>query len=317
MADLLQSALNDGAIGFSTGLAYANAKGAPTSEVDALVGLVSKHDAVYTTHLRTEFDGIIGAMDEAFAVGRNHKVPVIISHLKCAGKANWGRSKEILEHFKNASVKQKVGYDCYPYHASSSTLDLKQVTDDFDIDITWSVPHPEMSGKRLADIAKEWQLSLLDAAKKLKPAGAVYHGMDQQDVENFVRDPEGMVGSDGLPCDPMPHPRLWGSFPRVLAHYVRDKKVLTLPLAIHKMTGLSAGQFKLSGRGLLKPGYKADLVLFDPLKVEDKATFKNPKQLSAGIEKVWVNGTLTLEVKGQQPALTGKRAGTYLKPQHV
>ncbi|GAB3033632.1 N-acyl-D-amino-acid deacylase family protein [Bowmanella dokdonensis] len=315
MAALLQAALAEGAKGLSTGLAYHSAVHAPAEEVEALAALLPDFQALYTTHLRTEFDGILGALDEAFAVGKRHNVRVVISHLKCAGKANWGRSKEVLAHVEKARKHQHIGCDCYPYHASSSTLDLAQVTDDFDIMITWSETCPEMAGMTLAQIAATWQTSLREAAIRLQPAGAVYHGMDESDVQTILSFPHSMVGSDGLPCDPSPHPRLWGTFPRVLGHYVRDRRLMPLNLAIHKMTGLSAHEFALSGRGLLKPGYQADLVLFDPKQVGDKATFIDPKQLSEGIHRVWVNGQLSYLNDQQQAQLTANRAGRFLRHQ--
>ena len=260
MAALLKTALAQGAKGFSTGLAYKNAQAAPSDEVASLAKELANFDGIYTTHLRTEFDGIIGALDEAFTLGKTVKSPVVISHLKCAGKQNWGRAKEVIAHVKKAQQSHEIACDCYPYHASSSTLDLKQVTDDFEIFITWSDAEPSMAGKTLAEIAKQWQLSLYDAAEKLMPAGAVYHGMNEKDVEEIVQFSASMFGSDGLPCDPHPHPRLWGSFPRVLGHFTRDKKLLSIEQAVHKMTGLSATNFKLSKRGFIKTGYFADLV---------------------------------------------------------
>ncbi|WP_232848427.1 N-acyl-D-amino-acid deacylase family protein [Bowmanella yangjiangensis] len=312
MRAMLVGALEQGAKGLSTGLAYQSAFHAPAEEIDALSAVLAEYDALYTTHLRTEFDGIIDALDEAFATGQKAKVPVVISHLKCAGKANWGRSAEVLAHLQSAQQHQHVGCDCYPYSASSSTLDLGQVTTDFEIFITWSDPHPDMAGQTLQAIADNWQCSMLEAAEKLQPAGAVYHGMDEQDVQRIVSFPTSMIGSDGLPCDPSPHPRLWGSFPRVLGHYARDKGLMPMELAVHKMTGLSAQEFMLHGRGLVKPGFQADLVLFDPLKVKDNASFIQPKQAADGILKVWVNGQLSYE-NTQNPSLTGNRAGQFLQ----
>jgi N-acyl-D-aspartate/D-glutamate deacylase len=309
MVKILRGALEQGAKGLSSGLAYKNAHASPTTEVVALAAELAEFNAIYTTHLRTEFDGILGALDEAFSVGKKAKVPVVISHLKCAGKQNWGRSKEIINHIKDAQQSQKIACDCYPYNASSSTLDLNQVTDDFDIFITWSDPYPEQAGQTLADIASHWQLSLMDTALKLQPAGAVYHGMNEADVQEIISLPISMIGSDGLPCDPHPHPRLWGSFPRVLGHYSRDLQLLPLAQAIHKMTGLSASEFQLKSRGFIKVGYYADLVLFDPLTIKDTASFISPFEVSTGIEKVWVNGQLTYQVGAEslaQPIRTGR-----------
>src|SRR5262249_3930077 len=163
-----------------------------------------------------------------------------------------------------------------PYAASSTTLDLKQVTADFDILITWSEPHPEQGGRLLADIAADWALSLEDAAKRLQPAGAVYYCMDDRDVQRMLAHPLTMIGSDGLPRDPRPHPRLWGSFPRVLGHYSREVGLFPLHEAVHKMSGLSARRFGLAGRGEIREGAWADLVLFDPQTVLDTARFDDP-----------------------------------------
>jgi len=304
----LREALEHGAIGMSTGLAYASAFESDTAEVQALAEELDACNALYTTHLRTEFDGILGAMQEAYDIGAHARVPVIVSHLKCAGAGNWGRSQEVLDSLSTASRLQPVGCDCYPYAAGSSTLDLKQVTSDFDIDITWSTPHPEMAGRTLAAIAADWNVSLMEAARRLQPAGAVYHNMDENDVRRVLAHELTMIGSDGLPNDPRPHPRLWGAFPRVLGHYSRDLKLFPLETAIHKMTGLTASRFGLTDRGRVEEGYQADLVLFDPATVIDRATFADPVQTAAGIESVWVNGVLSWH-EGQS---TGQRAGRWL-----
>jgi N-acyl-D-amino-acid deacylase len=307
----LREALAHGAIGLSTGLAYASAFSADTGEVKALAQTLDEFGALYTTHLRSEFAEILEAMQEAFDVALHARVPVVVSHLKCAGAGNWGRTTEVLARLEKAGRMQPVGCDCYPYSASSSTLDLKQVTDDFDIDITWSTPHPEQAGRKLADIARDWNLPLLDAARRLQPAGAVYHGMREDDVRRVLAHRLTMIGSDGLPNDPHPHPRLWGAFPRVLGHYSRDLGLFPLAEAVHKMTGLSAARFGLRDRGLVRQGQWADLVLFDPDTVIDRATFDAPLQAAAGIDAVWVNGVLSYS-RGQA---TGERAGRWLPRQ--
>jgi N-acyl-D-amino-acid deacylase len=308
MREQLRSALQQGALGLSTGLAYASAFSAPTEEVMALAEELAAEQGIYTTHLRSEFEPILEAMDEAFRIGRHGRVPVVISHHKCAGAKNWGRTQETLKLFDKVRQTQDVSCDCYPYSASSSTLDLKQITDEFDIVITWSEPHPEMAGQSLRDIAGSWSLSLHEAGKRLMPAGAIYYNMDEQDVRRVLSYPLTMVGSDGLPNDPMPHPRLWGAFPRVLGHYSRDEGLFPLTVAVHKMSGMSAARYQLPQRGLIKTGYYADLVLFDALKVKDSATFSQPQQPAAGIDAVWVNGVLSY----QHQAVTGLRAGRFL-----
>lgn len=308
MRQALEQALSQGALGLSSGLAYHNAAKAPSEELLVLAAPLASAGAIYTTHLRTEFDGILDALTEAADLGLLLNVPVVVSHLKCAGVLNWGRSAEILDFFAKRRKQQQFSCDCYPYSASSSTLDLAQVTSDFDIMITWSEPEPAGAGRLLADIAADWQCSLADAAARLMPAGAVYHGMFEPDVQQFLKAPYSMIGSDGLPCDPLPHPRLWGAFPRVLGHYCRDLQLFELAEAIHKMTGLSAENFNLAGRGFLREGYQADLVLFDPRQIRDTATFTTPVATATGIHAVWVNGVLSY----QHGVASGARAGRFL-----
>ncbi|HTH59471.1 MAG TPA: D-aminoacylase [Paraburkholderia sp.] len=304
----LEEALANGALGLSTGLAYASAYAAPTEEVMALAEPLAAAGALYTTHMRTEFDAILDAMDEAYRVGRHARVPVVISHLKCAGPSNWGRSAEVLGSLERARRLQPVGCDCYPYSRSSSTLALKQVNGDIDITITWSTPHPEQAGKLLSAIAAEWGVTEQEAGRRLQPAGAIYHNMSEDDVRRILSHPATMIGSDGLPNDPLPHPRLWGAFPRVLGHYARDAALIPLEEAIRKMTSLSARRFGIAQRGEVHVGWHADLVLFDPASVRDTATFDEPQQVADGIDAVWVNGVLSYRDR----ASTGERAGRFL-----
>jgi N-acyl-D-amino-acid deacylase len=311
MRSQLREGLAAGALGLSTGLAYASASSAPTEELLALTEPLHEAGGLYATHLRTEFDAILEALDEAYRIGRHARAPVMVSHLKCAGMQNWGRSGEVLESLKRARAVQSVGHDCYPYSASSSTLDVEQVDARIDIMITWSTPFPQMGGKLLGDIAAGWGVDQKEAARRLQPAGAVYHGMSAEDVRRILSDPETAIGSDGLPEDPRPHPRLWGTFPRVLGHYSRDEKLFPLTEAVRKMTSLSAARFGLPERGQVRVGYWADLVLFDPDRVRDVATFADPIRPAEGIEAVWVNGVLSY--RGETQAATGQRAGRFLR----
>ena len=307
----LRQALKEGAIGLSSGLAYNSAFEAPESEIIALIEEVAAAGGIYTTHMRTEFDGILDAVNESFDSAVSHRVPLIISHLKCAGSANWGRSVEVLKLISERSDSHPFACDCYPYSASSSNLDPGQVTDAYDIFITWSEPHPDKSGKLLTEIATGWNLSLIETAYKLMPAGAVYHCMSEEDVQNILKYERTMIGSDGLPHDPHPHPRLWGAFPRVLSRYCRELNLFDLPTAVNKMTGLPAREFRIKNRGRIEDGYNADLVLFDPEKIRDTATYNDPKKPAEGIEKVWVNGMLTYS----NGKLLDGRAGRFLKRQ--
>jgi N-acyl-D-aspartate/D-glutamate deacylase len=304
----LTEALDCGALGLSTGLAYLSANSASTGEVMKLAEPLAGAGAVYVTHMRTEAEAVLDAMEEAFAIGRASRVPVIVSHLKCAGIANWGRSGEVLQALEWARRKQRAGCDCYPYAAGSSTLDLRQVDPRVEITITWSTPHPEVAGRSLASIAESWNLTHIEAARRLQPAGAIYHSISEQDMRLILAHPATMIGSDGLPNDPRPHPRLWGTFPRVLGRYSRDEKLMPLATAVHKMTGMAAQRFGLAGRGLIREGFAADLVLFDPDKIMDTATFTDPVRAAEGIVRVWVNGVLSYTAQGT----TGRRAGRFL-----
>lgn len=304
----LRDALRHGALGLSTGLAYLSAFSAPPEEVASLVELLAGTGAIYTTHLRNEGASVLPAMQEALSAARQCGVPVVISHLKCAGIDNWGRSSEVLALFESASQIQQAGCDCYPYAASSSTVDLRQVDERVKITITWSAPHPETAGRTVAEIAQAWNLPQLEAAKKLQPAGAIYHSMSEDDVRAILKHPRTMIGSDGLPNDPRPHPRLWGTFPRVLGRYARELKLFSLAEAVHKMTGLPAKRFGFSRRGLVREGFYADLVLFDAEIIRDAATFEDPIRPAEGILSVWVNGKLSYHGK----AATGTRAGRFL-----
>lgn len=305
----LCEALAGGALGLSSGLAYLSANAATTEEVVALAQPLALAGAVYTTHMRNEADAILDAMHESFEIGRLSKVPVIVSHLKCAGIANWGRSEEVLRALDEARGGQQIGCDCYPYAAGSSTLDLRQVDERVKITITWSTPHPEMAGQSLGEIADRWNVAQLEAARRLRPAGAIYHSISEDDMQRILAHPATMIGSDGLPNDPRPHPRLWGTFPRVLGRYSREEGLISLPEAVHKMTAMPAQRFGLAGRGLIREGYYADLVLFDAEKIIDTATFNDPVRAAEGIRGVWVNGVLSYTKDGA----TGNRAGRFVE----
>src|SRR5881394_4384327 len=247
-------------------------------------------------------------MDEAFLIGKHANVPVVVSHLKCAGIDNWGGSGEVLQSLERARTTQPVGCDCYPYAASSSTLDLRQVDERVLITITWSTPHPEIAGRSLAEIAEAWGVTQLEAGRRLQPAGAIYHGISEDDVRAILKHPATMIGSDGLPNDPLPHPRLWGTFPRVLGRYSRELRLFSLAEAVRKMTSLPAETFGFQDRGRIREGYCADLVLFNPESVRDTATFSDPVRAAVGIEAVWVNGVLSY----RDGRCTGRRSGRFL-----
>ncbi|MBP2167373.1 N-acyl-D-amino-acid deacylase [Erwinia toletana] len=306
MCVALQGALDDGAIGLSSGLAYTNAKQAPASEMQPLVDIIGAEGALYTTHMRNEHDGLLASLDESFTTARHAGADLVISHLKCAGAGNWGRASLALAALEKAASEQSCNCDCYPYSRSSTTLDAWRVDGQMEIYITWSEPHPEMARQTLQEIAAQWGVDQWQATERLRPAGAIYSMMNEDDVRTILAHPLAMIGSDGLPSDPNPHPRLWGTFPRVLAHYCRDLQLFSLAEAVRKMTGMSAARFRLHDRGAVREGAFADLTLVDMARIEDVATYSDPCRQAPGIDLVVVNGVVSYEdgeVKGRQGRL--------------
>lgn len=290
MQKRLAEALEQGASGFSTGLWYPPSMHAPTSEVIAVAEALRAKGGLYVTHMRDEGRDVLLSIEETLQIGRAAGVPVVISHHKCAMPENYGRSAETLPAIEAGAATQKVAFDVYPYSASSTVLMPERVREDVPVKVTWSVPRPDLTGRFLADVAQEWGVSLREAAERIVPAGAIYFQMDEADVQRILRHKFSMVASDGLPHDRFPHPRLWGTFPRVLGHYSRDLGLFSLEEAVHKMTGRTASVFGLADRGAIRPGAFADLVLFDPATVRDSASFEAPATPAEGIIETWVNG---------------------------
>ena len=292
MRELADEALAAGAIGVSTGLYYEPAAAAPTEEVIEVCRPLAKRNGLYCTHMRDEADKVLESLEETFRIGRELGVPVVISHHKVVGTPNHGRSAETLPLIEARMREQKIGLDCYPYCASSTILTASRVGVASKVLVTWSKPHPEFAGMELAQIMKRMGLGMEDTVARLLPAGAIYFSMDEKDVQRILAFDGTMIGSDGLPHDAAPHPRLWGTFPRVLGHYARGLGLFPLETAVHKMTGLTAQTFGLLGRGILKEGYAADITIFDAGTVEESATFARPIQPARGIDAVIVNGAL-------------------------
>jgi N-acyl-D-amino-acid deacylase len=286
----LQEALAQGASGFSTGLYYPPNAMAPTDEVIAVAEALRTAGGIYVTHMRDEANDVLQSIEETLKIGRAVDVPVVISHHKCAMPENFGRSTQTLPMIDTAAAGQKVNFDVYPYAAGSTVLMPHRLRQDVAVQITWSVPHPELAGRMLDDIAREWNLDPKVAAERLTPAGAIYFQLDEPDVQRIMAHRLAMIGSDGLPHDSYPHPRLWGTFPRVLGHYTRDLKLFSLEEAVRKMTGHTASVFGMVDRGVIREGAYADLVLFDPATVRDAATYDAPTKQAEGILETWVNG---------------------------
>ncbi len=319
MRDRLRQSLREGAGGFSTGLYYPPNAHAPTEEVIAVAAVLREEGGVYATHMRDEADGVMDSIRETLRIGReaggDAPVDVVISHHKCAMPENFGRSRETLALIDTLAQDQPVAFDVYPYPAGSTVLMTDRLRQDVPVRVTWSEPHPEQAGRDLDDIARDWGMTRRAAAERLLPAGAIHFNMDEADVRRIMAHPRSMIGSDGIPHDARPHPRLWGTFPRVLGHYAREVGLFSLEAAVHKMTGRAAAVFGLPDRGALRPGAFADLVLFDPARVRDRATYANPDALSEGIVRTWCNGETTFR-EGAAPsgAAPGRMLGNPRRP---
>jgi len=308
MKKTLARSLTQGSIGLSTGLAYPPAMNAPATEIVELAKVVHDSNGIYTTHMRDEEDHVVDSVEETIALGADANVPVVVSHHKACGRQNWGRSTETLKIIAEARKHQKIDLDVYPYTASSTVLLSNFVQRAERVMITWSTPHPEMTARDLHEVADEWGLNVEQTIDKLNPAGAIYFQMSDEDLERILGFDGAMIGSDGLPHDRHPHPRLWGTFPRVLGHYARDKGVMTLEQAVHRMTGKPASVFGIKDRGTIAVDSLADLVLFDRDRVIDVASFEKPDQISVGIDWVMVNGQTVYE----DGKVTDKRPGRLL-----
>lgn len=309
MRTLAAKCMDDGASGLSTGLFYPTNAAADEREVAAIGRAVSDRSGIYATHMRDEAEHVVESIEESVSTAGSARLPLLISHHKCAGVENWGRTEETVPLIERHALSHPVNFDVYPYTAGSTNLREDLVTDKIRIMLTWSMPYPEAGARDLADVAKDWNVSLLDAARRLDPAGAIYFQMREDDVRRVMKSDLSIIGSDGLPHDDHPHPRLWGTFPRVIGKYARELELFSMPTAIHKMTGKTAQVFGLEDRGRIDLGCAADLVVFNPHTIIDRATYEDPERESAGIEMVLVNGKIAFE-HGRP---TGSGSGRLLK----
>jgi N-acyl-D-amino-acid deacylase len=371
MKQLVDAAMQEGAVGVSTSLQYSPAPYAKTEELIALAREASKYGGIYATHMRSEGDSVLESIDEATRIGREAQIPVEIWHLKAAGKANWGKMPQIVERIDKARAPGvDVSANTYAYTAWFNTFsafvppwahdggdakliarlkdpatrakirkDMTSTGKDSageDWDNEWQeVPGPEailiavvqnpelipLQGKRLSDVAAMWHEDAIDALCDLLIKDKAFtevavFGMDEPDVVLALKQPWMSVDNDsqgtspeGLLAGEHPHPRAYGTFPRILRKYVREEHALTLPDAIRKFTALPAQKLRLTDRGVLKQGMWADVVVFDPEKITDKATFEDPNQLSVGMDYVLVNGVAVIK-SGE---MTGKLPGKVLR----
>lgn len=290
MREEAAAALQAGAFGISTGVYYPPAAAASTHELVEVCAALKGRRRVLAMHIRDEGDNIDAALREALHVGQISQADLVLSHHKVVGPQNHGRTRQTLRTIEQAALRQPVCFDCYPYEASSTMLCVERAAQAKEVLITWSQAHPEHRGKTLESVARLWGVGADEAIRRLTPAGAIYFSLAAEDVERVLTHPLAMIGSDGLPHDQHPHPRLWGTFPRVLGHYSRDKGLMPLETAVHKMTGLPARRFGLRHRGTIAAGNAADLVVIDPLRIRDNATYEHPHAPPAGVHAVLVNG---------------------------
>jgi N-acyl-D-amino-acid deacylase len=316
MADLLREEMAAGALGLSTGLEYDPSIYSTPGEVLALAKTAAAAGGRYISHIRSEDREFWPALDELLAIGRATGMPVQISHLKLAMRSLWGQGDKLVAMLASArEAGVAVTADVYPWTMWQSSLTvlypkrnftdraetefiLREVASADDLRLGAFTPNPSYAGKTVAEIAA---LRAADAPATLmaliaesrgddQDENVVATGMDERDVVRLLRWPYASICSDGE-LDGA-HPRGFGSFTRVLGRYVRDERVLTLEDAVRKMTALSAANVGITNRGTIRPGMAADLVLFDPGTVAERATVAEPHAVSVGIHTVWVNGEI-------------------------
>ncbi|HEY6393567.1 MAG TPA: D-aminoacylase [Bryobacteraceae bacterium] len=344
MKEIARQAMQDGALGLSSGLFYVPGNFTPTEEVVEIAKVVGEFGGMYISHMRDEAAGVLDSVRETIRIGEEGGLPTQVTHHKIIGRENWGKSVDTLRLVEEARARGvDATIDAYPYTASSTGVAAlfpqwslaggqkallerlsapeqrgrisAEIVRRIKVDRGGGDPKnivmascsfdPTLAGKSLADItaARGRPVNFDTAAEtaiELQQKGgcaAVFHAIGEEDVERILRSPYTMIGSDGeIPQfgKGAPHPRSYGTFARVLARYVRERKVLTLEDAVRKMSGYPAERLRLLDRGLLRPGMKADIVIFDPAKVQDKADFKDPHQYAEGFREVIVNGELVI-----------------------
>ncbi len=332
MSRLVDQAMQEGAIGLSSGLEYDMGTYSTTDEVVALAAAAAKLHGFYMTHIRDEADLSFQALDEEIAIGQRAHIPVEHSHIKLGTVGVWGKASQYIRIIESARLHGlDFLADCYPYDAWHSNIkvlvpdkqyqDAKSVAKALSdvggpthITIVDFSPNTAYENHTIEELAKQRGISSVEMFIRIiregdaanTEAAIICQSMVERDIEAFYRQPWVMVASDGGIGSR--HPRGAGTFPRVLGSYVREKKWLTLTEAVHKMTGLPAQRLGWKDRGTLREGAFADLVLFNPATVIDRATFQKPFEVPTGIEKVFVNGELVWD----SDKATGARPGRVL-----
>lgn len=363
MQDLVREAMREGAVGLGSSLIYAPAFYAETDELVALASAAGEHGGMYISHMRSEGNSIMSALDELITIAREADVPAEIYHLKAAGKDNWPRLDEVIQRVEAARAEGlRITADMYTYTAGATGLDaamppwvqeggdeawiarledpairrevireMRTPTDEWEslylaagsadnvllVGFRTDELKP-LTGRTLAEVARERGVTPEDAAIDLLIANGadvstVYFLMDEENVRKKIALPWMSFGSDAEAMSPAgvflesnPHPRAYGNFARLLGRYVRDEGVIPLEEAIHKLTMMPAHNLGLQRRGSLSPGFYADVVVFDPATVTDRATFSEPHQLAEGVEHVFVNGAHTVRDGSHTGVLAGR-----------
>ena len=358
MKDMVQQAMQHGALGLSTGLFYVPGSFASTEEVIELSKVAAKHGGIYISHMREEAAQLIDSVNETIRIGEESGIPVQMTHHKVIGVENWGSSVESLRLVDQARERGiDITIDQYPYTASQTGINalipqwaqeggrvrmLERIEspetraaiknevvlkilydrgggDPRNIFISRNTWDPSMTGKNLAELTVEAGMNptpenaseVVFEILKGGGATAVYHAINTDDVDRIMQHPVTAIGSDGpvgIFGEGTPHPRQYGTFARVLGHYVRERAVLTLEDAVRKMSSQTARRLGIHNRGLLTEGYYADIAIFDADEIIDKATFEEPHQYAIGIKFVLVNGQVVVD----QGRHTGRRPGKII-----
>ncbi len=342
MKDLVARAMDEGALGLSTGLIYSPGEFAQTGEIIELAKIVAERNGIYASHMRGEGTNIFNSLAELFDVAREGGVRSHVSHIKLAGPAVWGQADKVLALIEKARAEGlDITQDQYLYTASSTSM-AQLIPDDFKpggaFAKRWDEPEvqanlaaamkaglaggkrpdyayavianykhdPSLNGLNIAEAAAKVhgtkslddQIRLVIDIQKNGGATGIFHGMDETDLRTFLQHPNTMIASDsGVRRfgSGVPHPRGYGNNARVLAHYVRELKLLRLEDAVRRMTSLPATVFGLKDRGCLREGAWADIVVFDPETVRENSTFKDPHHYATGFAYVFVNGTIVVQ----------------------
>src|SRR5437667_10473335 len=304
-----------GALGLSTGLIYPPGAFAKTEEIVALAAVAAEHGGIYMTHMRNEAEQLLEAIEEAVRIARGAGLPLEISHHKAAGRENWGKTEQSIALIeKERGAGRAVRLDGYPCTAGSRIVAVMAGRPEAGRDsvmVSSVRGKPEFEGRTLTQIAEMLGVAPDEAAPRVleayPSAVAVFFMMDEADVRRVLAHSLCMVGSDGIPSRTgKPHPRLYGTFPRVLGTYVREERLFPLEEGVRKMTSLPARRMKLAERGELREGFAADIVVFDPETIADRATYEEPRQYPAGIEDVIVNREIAAEHGEQTVARAGR-----------